>query len=374
MSSQTLSRIIRVIASSPEGEDSRPQVGKQIARRISAIQSVYAIVYLIKLNKITSSKERMEYFRKLVRNSSSLSLVSSLYPILLSIFSGRFPHKTTLLWCSTISSALLMAKDIPNWLVSYVTVESISDKLFSIRSIKAFISEWEDSTLIICRQAALCAIVPILYAKSSMGLRSSGAGKILFSKRPVLRDFIMFYSIWNFLSAYNFGKSMLLRTKRNKTDISIRNPFHYPEEWPIRSSNMKPLMDKLTEIHEITLRNSFSIFDKFMNSPIIQNVIPCLKWALWRQLCYKSLTHVPRSNHRSAVNSKLMQSITMMLAFFVLDGRENKMNVRPGVLRYLIRCVLNHYLVDFNQKYLKIQLFIMSQLAFSNATRNTLRL
>lgn len=367
--SPMLARAVRYITSLQDHTGSHFRVfDKQMRKRVTMIQSISAIVYLSKLKKNTSSQEKLKKLRSMMRNTGSLILLSTLYPSLHKLLGKQLPHKRFVIWCLSIISSLMMATKVPNWLVSYVTVESLSDRILSFGCIGQPISHIAESTLVLARQAILCAIIPILYVKSNKPSIVSGAGKVLFTRRSFLRDFVIFYSVWNFLSLYNYGKRLLFKGRNNKDEISIRNVFHYPDEWPIRSSNMKPLMDKLTEIHEIAFQNSRPLFDKFMNSPLVENVIPCIKWAVWRQVCYKSLTHVPHHNHNSAVNSKLMQSITMMLTFYILDGREYKMNVRPGVLRYLTRCILNRYLTNWNKGALKVQLFIMSQLTLLNET------
>lgn len=367
MAVNVLDRAVKFITASNEGQGNvAPLDARLLLKRVISIYGLSGLLFLFKFKRILSSDRNFVVIRKLLRNSSALAVVSSLYPVLQTFINKDCAKERNVLWGTTVITSLIISTNIPAWLSSYITIESVSGYLLSLRSIRKLNNEMDDSTSAMSRQAILCLIVPLLYNRTNTKNQLSRAGKVLFGKRSLMRDFVLFYSIWNFLSLYNFLKNSLLKRRKNTNAPAVSDKRRLVDEWPMLSTNLKPLMDKLGEIHELTLRSSYSVFEKLMNSPIVGNVIPSLKWALWRQLCYKSLLHVPRNHHRYFVNTSLMKSITLMLGFFVLDGSKCSMNVRPGVLRYLIRCILTTHLEQFDENARKALIFAGSHLAFYN--------
>lgn len=367
MAVNLLDRAVKFVTAHNEGQGNiAPLDARLLLKRVISIYGLSGLLFLFKFKRILSSDINFVELRKLLRNSSALAVASSLYPALQRFINQDCAEKRNILWGTTMIISLIVSSGVPAWLTSYVTVESVSSYLLSLRSIRRLNEGMDDSTSATSRQAILCIIVPLLYSRTDTKKQLSGAGKILFGKRSLMRDFVLFYSIWNFLSLYNFLKNSLLKRRKNKNSLVVSNKKRVVDEWPLLSTNLKPLMDKLGEIHELTLQSSYSVFEKLMNSPIVGNVIPSLKWALWRQLCYKSLLHVPQNHQRYFVNTSLMKSITLMLGFFVLDGNKCSMNVRPGVLRYLIRCILTTHLKQLDDNARKSLLFATSHLAFYN--------
>ncbi|QLQ81121.1 hypothetical protein HG537_0E04760 [Torulaspora globosa] len=343
----------------------RPGVTRLVVTRLLSVYGTSIVLFLIKLRRLAVNRRKAELWN-LVRNSSGLAMVLTLVPVV-RVVSGV--ENVVLAWSVAVGSALATVTNLPSWLSSYVVVESISDALLSMRTVKRVLANLGTSTLVVGRQALLCLLMPFFYSRANK--RSSAAARFLFQKRSLGRDFVLFYCIWNFLSVYNSLKSFLTDSRREKVYRSQQFSSRQVDEWPMISSNLKPLMDKLIEIHEITLQDTYSLFEKIMNSPIIKNIIPCLKWALWRQLCVRTMTHTPPTRRSHVAGASFMKSITLMLGFFVLDGNDNKMNVRPGVLRYLIRCILTTYLGTPSLKTQRLITFLSSHLALQNIAQQS---
>ncbi|QLL33560.1 hypothetical protein HG536_0E04710 [Torulaspora globosa] len=339
----------------------RPALARLLLTRLISLYGVSTVLFLIKLRKLTSSSRWTAELWKYLRNSSGLAMALTLVPVIRALAGVE---NIVLPWSAAVGGALATVTGLPSWLSSYVAVESISDAVLSTRTVKKVLSNMGTSSLVIGRQALLCLLIPFFYSRADK--QSSAAARFLFKKRSLGRDFVLFYCIWNFLSVYNSLKSFLRDSRREKVYRSQQYSSGQVDEWPMISSNLKPLMDKLVEIHEITLQDTYSSFEKIMNSPMIKNFMPCFKWALWRQLCVRTMTHTPPTRHNHAAGASLMKSITLMLGFFVLDGSDNKMNVRPGVLRYLIRCTLSTYLGITSLKTQQLIAFLGSHLALQN--------
>lgn len=102
-----------------------------------------------------------------------------------------------------------------------------------------------------------------------------------------------------------------------------------------------PLMDKLIELQELTASNKPTFFENLMDSAIMKNVIPCLKWALWRKFCIRVLSQVKLGR------THIMKSLILMFGFLVLD-HNCRMDISPQLLKYLARCQLKEYLEKRN--------------------------
>lgn len=359
----SLARVVSVLVA--KDVNGRRGLARLLVTRLISVYGVSTVLFLIKLRRLTSSGRRMELWKHL-RNSSGLAMALTLVPVI-RVAAGV--EDVVLPWSVAVGGALATVTNLPSWLSSYVAVESVSDALLSTRTVRRVLSNMGTSSLVVGRQALLCLIVPFFYSRADK--QSSAAARFLFQKRSLGRDFILFYCIWNFLSVYHFLKSFLTDSRHERVYRSQQYSSRHVDEWPMISGNLKPLMDKLSEIHEITLQDTYSLFEKIMNSPMIKNVMPCFKWALWRQLCVRTMTHTPPKRRDHVAGASLMKSITLMLGFFVLDGNDNKMNVRPGVLRYLIRCTLTTYLGTASLNTQRLITFLGSHLALQNIAQQS---
>lgn len=340
----------------------RQPLEKLLLKRLLSIYGVAGLLFLIKLRKVAFRKQWSSALNKVLRNSSSVAIASTLIPTIRAITG------VSNVWITGLASsgvALMTSTELPGWLPSYVAVESVSDALTSTGIFKRALSGMKMSNVTMTRQMLLCLLIPFFYSQADR--QNSAAARFLLNRRSLGRDFVLFYTIWNFLSVYNTLKGFFISKKAEKPYASPQYSSQQVDDWPMISGNLKPLMDKLGEIHEITLHDSYSLFEKIMNSALIDNVLPCFKWALWRQLCSRTMNHRPPK--RPVVGAHLMNSITLMLGFFVLDGSGNKMNVRPGVLRYLLRCCISSRLKDTSLKVRRLITFLGSQLALRNVAQ-----
>lgn len=358
-----LDRTVRRITADYVG---RKRLRGLLLTRLISIYGISTVLFLVRIRRLGTFTNRFAEMRKFLKNAGALAILSTSIPALRGLTGVRDPR---VFWSGTIGAALWTATDLPSFLTSFVTVESISESILSMSGIKEALAHMEGSSLVIGRQMLLSLVVPLFYNRVKTTKSNSGAARFLFGKRTLVQDFMLFYSIWNFLSIYNYLKRFLLEKRRSKGYGPQSGSSRLVDDWPMISGNLKPLMDKLGEIHEITLHSSYSLFEKLMNSAAMKNVVPCFRWALWRQLCVKALHHSPPEGYKNTVNTSLMKSITLMLGFFVLDGSNNSMNVRPGTLQYLLRCVLNTYLEGTSLNVRKLITFLFSHLALRNSRR-----
>lgn len=184
---------------------------------------------------------------------------------------------------------------------------------------------------------------------------------MFFGKRRLLTDFLMIYSIKNLLCLPNTLKKIFkvgsTDNESPSTSMNRQSLFYYKLNEIERPSNLtttiQPHVDKLNEIYELrsqNYRSSSHILDVLLNSHVIRNIVPSMKWALWRRLlvyvvnlnsqplyCAKK----PTNNYRQY--NKLMESSALMLGFFFLD-RDNSMVIKPEFLKKLFQLAMNAYL------------------------------
>lgn len=359
---KSLDKLINYLLANHAGKRSR--LRGLVLTRLVTIYGISAVLLLVRLKRLGTPLERAAEVHRFLRTSGALATASSLSPVLRRLTGIKNPQ---ILWSVSVGTSLWASSSVPGWLSSYLITESINDRLFLVDRVKEIIQNLEPSSLITSRQIVLSLLVPLLYKRSKEGRVSSGAARFLFGRRTLLQDFMLIYCIWCLLSAYKSIKRFLLEKTRSRTYYPQGQLPRQVDDWPMISGNLKPLMDKLGEIHEITLQNSYSLFEKLMNSGLMQNVIPSLRWAIWRQLCVKTMHHSPPVSRKYTVNTSLMKSITLMLGFFVLDGSNGSMNVGPVEIRYLIRSILNTYLRDVPINLQKLLTFTFSLLALNNA-------
>ncbi|EDO17264.1 hypothetical protein Kpol_538p24 [Vanderwaltozyma polyspora DSM 70294] len=378
-----ISRLIRYVmfdsggAGGNGGRDSVFGCIAKVLKRLRSVSLVSVVILLIKLRK-TPYNYRSHVLKVWLRNAGSIGLLSSVSPIVNKILSfeingvsvGDDKFKRFVSWNAAVCSFLLVVTKVPNWITSYVAIESISDSIYNLPRVHSFIENCDEKLLNSMRQVFFCFLIPILDSKVSKDNRGS---QFLFGKRTLIKDFLIFLAIWDFLSLFNMIKSFFIKSKDSNTvpDVNSKNNKNiHNDEKPLISSNLKPLFDKLNEIQELTNSNNFSLFEKFMNSYIIKNILPSMKWAVWRQLVLYLFVKNNKLNKKNAFAgcTNLMKSIILVFGFLIVDGNAN-LNVRPGVLRFFIRSILTNKLNKIELEFDNFHNFVFllsSQLAFYN--------
>ncbi|GAV53292.1 hypothetical protein ZYGR_0AI05760 [Zygosaccharomyces rouxii] len=315
-SSGELCRIVRLIVNANGSWQS-------VIKKIVATYGAVAVLFLIRVRR-----RRSQHVVTWLSNATALSTLH-LYPLLRD--NKLLGSNRQLAWCVVLTAALKNATRIPDWLPSYLTVEAVSDYVMSRPSLRKLLQNLEEARLVRIRQLTLCVLVPLLYLKPF--------GKKWFGKRSLVRDFALFYGVWNLVSIYRYCKNLIRHKRRSNTpELKLVAPR---EEWPSVSTSLMPLMDKLTELQELTVSNKHTLFETLMNSALVKNVVPCLKWALWRQFCIRVLSQVKLGR------THMMKSLMLMFGFLVLD-HNRQMDISPRLLKYLARCQLKEYLEKRN--------------------------
>ncbi|CAR27299.1 ZYRO0C13640p [Zygosaccharomyces rouxii] len=314
--SDGLGRIFRLIAASNGNWQS-------VIKKIVVTYGVVAVLFLLRVRR-----RRYQHLFSWLRNATALSTLH-LYPLLRD--KKLLGSNRQLAWCIVSAAAVKYATRVPAWLPSYLTIEVISDYVMSRPSLLRLLQGLEEARLIRIRQLTLCVLVPLLYLRPN--------GKKWFGKSSLVRDFALFYGVWNLTSIYRYCKNLIRRKRKSSAPtLKLVAP---KDEWPLVSTSLKPLMDKLTELQELTVSNKHTLFETLMDSALVKNVVPCLKWSLWRQFCIRVLSQVKLGR------TQIMKSLMLMFGFLVLD-HNRKMDISPQLLKYLVRCQLKEYLEKGN--------------------------
>lgn len=299
-----LRKIVKLITNNDNWQD--------VIRKVLATYGIGAVLFIIRRRR-REKRHLYPWFR----NTTALSILH-LYPLLQN--NKLLGSNRQFAWYIIIASALKASTRVPNWLPSYLTVEAIFDYLVSQPSLQRFLQGLEKSGLVRTRQLLFCGIVPLLY----MGPYGK---KWIFNQNSLVRDFSVFYLIWNLMSIYRYCKSLVRhRRKSNTPSPALIAPN---DEWPLVSTSLKPLMNRLTELQELTIPNKHTLFETLMDSALVKNVTPCLRWAIWRKFCVRVLSQVKLGHTR------IMKSLVLMLGFLVVD-HNRQMDISPLLLKYLV--------------------------------------
>lgn len=337
-----------------------PLKARQILERSLSIYGISFIYLVLKLRKLSKTGQLLQLnyvlLSKVTSNASSVAILFSLYPVI-----KKFVNNKAFAWNSTVFLALrVYSGELPNSLISYVSLESIYDGIKKIPRLQNLVSNTSETTLILMRQCALCTLVPIIHCICSR--EKSTIARLLFGSRSFFKDFLYFYCTWNFLSLYKFVKSALYRRKefKNRRSNNVSEETHSGDESD--STNSKALIDRLREINELTSTGTkISKLERIASCSVGRNLPICIKWTVWRQLVQFLFSN------RSTKCSAVQKSVLLLLCFLVLNGNDY-MNVRFGVLKYLLRCIINEKLNGFkNLK--KLILLTASNLAFYNISQ-----
>ncbi|CCE65133.1 hypothetical protein TPHA_0J03140 [Tetrapisispora phaffii CBS 4417] len=342
-------------------------------RRLAKISALTTVLLLVKLRK---QKISSSLLKEAFETHKVFSLLSLLYPVLTSITKKDksrglqlIPFETTVL-----VSLLNCRSNISTWLLSYVSTESIYDLINNLAVIKKW-SKLDPNIVLSLKQIILSLIIPCI-AKQHQA--DSTIYKLLFNKRSYIRDFIIFDSVWNFLSLYNIIKQRVQAYRHRKqfdnTDTTkgyAHNKNLHKRSKSSFSLNWKPLLDKLIENQDIyDITNKETIINKILNSFFVKNILPTLKWTIWRQSVYKIFASRDKKNKVSNIHS----SVLIFFSFMILNGSNNDhhmdMNIRTGVIKYMLRSLLTVRLQKTDllnrRMYNKIATFLIAQLAIYN--------
>ncbi|AQZ16515.1 YGR168C [Zygosaccharomyces parabailii] len=313
--------------------------GNGVCRRILTTYAVSALMFLLRIR-------RRGQLKKWVNNTGAVAVLF-LYPLVERILS-RCGLRSSYCACSiTVISSLALAKSIPSWLPSYMMVESVSDYMLSQTALRQLLGGLEKSRLLRLRQMIFCLLIPTI--RTSPWLR----------RGTFIRDFILFYCLWCFLSLYE-GTKCYIKGNRPITPQACAKPPQL-EESRLLSTSFKPLMDKLAELQELTTCNRYTFTEILMNSALVQSIIPSFKWALCKRFCGSVLS---QSN---LGRTRLMKSLVLMLGFQVLD-QSRQMDISPSVLRYMVRVNFKEFLKPLSNTMQMMLILASSNLALYNTT------
>lgn len=304
-----ISRLLKIIT------DDSPSL-RQAMQRVAAIYGISVVSIVVKWRRM-APQEKLAMLQRIFSNATLTVVLFNGFPLVSKITGNRFISFNTLL-------LIYSTGEIPLSVTSYVMVESVADWLQNFPSVEAVLRSWDDHTCNALRQGIFCLIIPMLYHA-----RKSRARDLIFRRKSFIKDFALLYSLWNAISLYQYLKSSLYKgnsKQKRKSVESINEQATYPP-------NSRFLVDKLKEIRE--LKTSKSILETITSCCFGENLTVSFKWAVWRQLLWL-LFKTP-----SSLCSHMQASITLMIGFLILDGAGDHMNIRPGVLKYLIRCVVS---------------------------------
>lgn len=322
-----------------------------ISRRV-----IYNSILSLILGLLKWRREKHISWDKLSRNSISLLVLGLGYQFL----RNEMGLKDVLSWCATLSTSIYLSPNgsIPNWLTSYITLESICD----IKLVQRLLSSRLNNPRI--KQALLCFTLLFLRRKT---FGSKRIRQLLYKNNSIWHEFIVIYAIFTVGSCIKTLKALFAKRKLNdKQQVKERSP---PES-RIHSSNLKPLLDKLDEIYEVTINSQKSILEKVINSFLVENIVPSVKWTLWKKLLVASHDIEIGQPHRS---NFIIRWVTLMMAFYTLDSKGETMPIKGGIIKYLTRIIISGYMdlyLHERHRSKKVILLASSVLEFYNQRMN----
>lgn len=302
-----------------------------------ATYGLAAVMFLVRIR-------RRNQLNKWIGNTSAVAALF-LYPFLEKAASQYVVRSRHCAYSFTVVTSLLVARNIPAWLSSYLAVESVSDYLQTRGPFQKLLRGLDESRLLRLRQIIFCLLIPTI--KASPWLRQTS----------LVYDFALFYAVWSLLSLYQRAKGCIRRKKPRQPPTCTK--AWQQDEWPLVSTSFKPLIDKLAELQELATSNRQTFTETLMNSALAHNVIPSIKWALWRQFCVRVLSQAKLGR------THLMKSLVLMLGFLTLDQNRH-MDVSPRILRHLLRAYLKTYVVPLSDHLQMLLILASSNLALHN--------
>ncbi|QHS73472.1 Pex35p SPAR_G03820 [Saccharomyces paradoxus] len=335
-----------------------------ILKRITQVYGMNLIFYVNKwkMKKLQGENLHINDIMSWLRESAILVLLNILYPTLVKL---PFLKNDYIHWSSIVGVLLMLTMgEVPSWVIAHFLVEALHSKFKDSK-----LTQWlkkkriPQGTLIKFQQIFLCSAVVVLFAKLD---RSSLPFCVLFDHRSFSKDFFTINAIFTVLAIYRRISKFFFTsgTKSNKSgysqeirDFSQLLGVKNHNDWPISSSNLKHVMDRLNEIHEVTIEDNYANFnEKLINSCFIKGFFPSLKWTILRQ-CIEYLFVTKR---RRLMNNKL-RCIVMLLTFTLIDPT-SKMKISPFFVKLLAKSLVNVYLKKYwHSNFQKYVLFFLFQ-------------
>lgn len=343
---------------------------KQLIIILKKILQVYGINLIFYVNKWKSKKlqgvnVRLDDLKPWLRESTILVLLNILYPALkkLPILGNNYVH-----WTSMVGISLMLTKgEVPSWVFAHLLVEVLHSKSKDTEIIRWLKKKFPQGTWTKFKQVFFCSMMIVLYKKLD---RNSLSFRALFGYRPFLTDFITINGISTLLSIYRrilkYTFTSSAKANKSNSNHGIRNfsqllGVKTHDDWPISSSNLKHVMDRLNEIYEITTEDNYaSLSEKIMNSCFVKGIIPSLRWTIMRQC----IGYLFAAKRRTLMNNKL-RWIVMLLTFTLIDPK-NKMKISPLFVKLLSKTLVNVYLKKYwHHNFQKYVLFFMFQFSIT---------
>ncbi|CAI4062682.1 hypothetical protein SKDZ_07G4110 [Saccharomyces kudriavzevii ZP591] len=338
-----------------------------ILKKITQVYGINLIFYVNKwkLKKLQGANIRFDDLMPWLKESTILVLLNILYPAL-----KKFPflRNDYVRWTSLVGISLMLTKgEVPSWLFAHLLVEILHTKFKAARIAQWLTINSPKGTITKLKQIFVCSIVMALFTKLD---KNSLPFHAIFDHRPFRTDFIIINGIFALLATYRRVLKLFLtpetKTNKNGSNHETRNLSQWlgvenHNDWPISSSNLKHVVDRLNEIHEITIENNYAnISEKIINSCFVKGILPSLRWTIIRQ-CIEYL--FTRKRHR-IINTKL-RYVVMLLTFTMVDPTNN-MEVSPFFVKLFAKSLINVYLKKYwHYNFQKYVLFFLFQFSIT---------
>ena len=220
-----------------------------------------------KMKKLQGENLHINDIMSWLRESAILVLLNILYPTLVKL---PFLKNDYIHWSSIVGVLLMLTMgEVPSWVIAHFLVEALHSKFKDSK-----LTQWlkkkriPQGTLIKFQQIFLCSAVVVLFAKLD---RSSLPFCVLFDHRSFSKDFFTINAIFTVLAIYRRISKFFFTsgTKSNKSgysqeirDFSQLLGVKNHNDCPISSSNLKHVMDRLNEIHEVTIEDNYANFNE----------------------------------------------------------------------------------------------------------------
>ncbi|SCU97181.1 LAMI_0F09142g1_1 [Lachancea mirantina] len=297
---------------------------KDLLRRITVILGVSVgslVRYAHRSRKIGTTSVDKVILKKTLDNGIAIAAMLFGFPYVSSILSSKW-----LSFNATLAASLRVKA--PKWISSYILLESVVDYAKNRLVVRDFLAKCKPQHLNAVRQALFVFVIGGVYKTHDSRLR-----RIVFTRKSPLQDFALLFCAWNGISLYQFSKSLFFKRREQQKQQLPRQSEDPSDVGYVSSSDM--LKEKFREINELERSSSW---EKMIGCCLGSNLTVTLKWTIWRQLLWAAF----KSPAAGSSNSTLLRTCTILLfALYTLDSDAGRMNIRPGVLKYMTRCVIN---------------------------------
>ncbi|KAG0669897.1 hypothetical protein C6P45_003179 [Maudiozyma exigua] len=279
-------------------------------------------------------------------------------------------NNSLLITCLSMGFSLLLSSiEIPLELIVYLTMECFDRILVHINSKMTKLFKFRQSHITILKQILLGLLLSLTRPKYTL---NTGLSNFLYGKSSIICDFLILYLSMDIYSLYQTINQLLKNKKVNGKHIKqyykeTIDSFHDPMRLP------QPILNKFSEIYELSLEKHSSWKEKLLDSFIVTNLQICIKWTLWLRI-FKILIH---SNHKKdhIVSDYFIQSILLSLSFNMLNNSnqtDKKMTINKNLLKYLLWKLLvtlinqNFKISDNNRKLITLLLSTVQSYKFQS--------